>query len=164
MSSFEIRPVRREDCATVRELIFALARYERLEDQCKATVEQLEEELFGPKSVIRCVLAWEKDDAGVETPVGFALYFFNFSTFLTKRGLYLEDLFVKEEYRGKGYGKALIKYLAREAVREGCGRFDWVVLDWNQLAIDFYERMGARILQDWRICRLEGVSLEKAAQ
>lgn len=163
--SLEIRPVREEDCEIVRQLIVELARYERLEDQCRATVEGLHEELFGPHAVIRCVIAWEKDEtAGTERPVGFALYFFNFSTFLTRRGLYLEDLFVVEDARRKGYGRELIRYLARTAIAEGCGRFDWSVLDWNQPAIDFYEKLGAVVMPDWRICRLTGEALGRAAQ
>ena len=149
--TLEIRPVREDDCEIVRQLIFDLARYERLEDQCHATVEGLHEELFGPRAVI-------------ERPVGFALYFFNFSTFLTRRGLYLEDLYVVEDARRKGYGRALIRYLANTAIKEGCGRFDWSVLDWNQPAIDFYERMGAVVMPDWRLCRLAGDALKKAAQ
>ena len=107
--SLEIRPVREEDVEVVCGLIHALARYERLESHCKATSEQLREELFGPRAVIGCVLAWEVNEAtGAERPVGFALYFYNFSTFLTRRGLYLEDLFVVEDARRRGYGLSLI--------------------------------------------------------
>ena len=162
--SLEIRPVRKEDVEVVCDLIHELARYERLESQCKAKPEYLYEELFGPRAVIDCVLAWEKnEETGVERPVGFALYFFNFSTFLTRRGLYLEDLFVVEDARRKGYGRALIRHLAQKALEEGCGRFDWSVLDWNQPAIDFYEGLGAEVMPDWRICRLSGDALLKAA-
>lgn len=162
--SLEIRPVRKEDVEVVCDLIHELARYERLESQCKAKPEYLYEELFGPRAVIDCVLAWEKNkETGVERPVGFALYFFNFSTFLTRRGLYLEDLFVVEDARRKGYGRALIRHLAQKALEEGCGRFDWSVLDWNQPAIDFYEGLGAEVMPDWRICRLSGDALLKAA-
>ena len=133
LMSLEIRPVREEDVEVVCGLIHALARYERLESHCKATSEQLREELFGPRAVIGCVLAWEVNEAtGAERPVGFALYFYNFSTFLTRRGLYLEDLFVVEDARRRGYGKAIIRHLAQKALDEGCGRFDWSVLDWNQ--------------------------------
>ena len=147
--SLEIRPVREEDVEVVCGLIHALARYERLESHCKATSEQLREELFGPRAVIGCVLAWEVNEAtGAERPVGFALYFYNFSTFLTRRGL---------------YGKAINRHLAQKALDEGCGRFDWSVLDWNQPAIDFYEGLGAEVLPDWRICRLSGEALLRAA-
>ena len=108
--------------------------------------------------------AWEVNEAtGAERPVGFALYFYNFSTFLTRRGLYLEDLFVVEDARRRGYGKAIIRHLAQKALDEGCGRFDWSVLDWNQPAIDFYEGLGAEVLPDWRICRLSGEALLRAA-
>lgn len=163
--SLEIRPVREEDVEVVCDLIHALARYERLESHCKSTPERLREELFGPHAVIGCVLAWERNESTcAERPVGFALYFYNFSTFLTRRGLYLEDLFVVEDARRRGYGRALIRYLARKALEEGCGRFDWSVLDWNQPAIDFYERLGAEVMPDWRICRLSGDALRKAAQ
>lgn len=163
--SLEIRPVREEDVEVVCDLIHALARYERLESHCKSTRERLREELFGPHAVIGCVLAWERNEAtGAECPVGFALYFYNFSTFLTRRGLYLEDLFVVEDARRRGYGRAIIRHLARKALDEGCGRFDWSVLDWNQPAIDFYEGLGAEVMPDWRICRLSGDALQKAAQ
>lgn len=164
LMSLEIRPVREEDVEVVCGLIHALARYERLESHCKATSEQLREELFGPRAVIGCVLAWEVNEAtGAKRPVGFALYFYNFSTFLTRRGLYLEDLFVVEDARRRGYGKAIIRHLAQKALDEGCGRFDWSVLDWNQPAIDFYEGLGAEVLLDWRICRLSGEALLRAA-
>jgi GNAT superfamily N-acetyltransferase len=96
--------------------------------------------------------------------VGFALYFHNFSTFLARRGLYLEDLFVVPDARGRGFGKALIMHLARIAVSRGCGRFEWSVLDWNQPAIDFYRALGADLLPDWRICRLTGPALERLGQ
>ena len=119
LMSLEIRPVREEDVEVVCGLIHALARYERLESHCKATSEQLREELFGPRAVIGCVLAWEVNEAtGAERPVGFALYFYNFSTFLTRRGLYLEDLFVVEDARRRGYGKAIIRHLAQKALDE----------------------------------------------
>ena len=164
LMSLEIRPVREEDVEVVCGLIHALARYERLESHCKATSEQLREELFGPRAVIGCVLAWEVNEAtGAERPVGFALYFSYFSTFLTRRGLYLEDLFVVEDARRRGYGKAIIRHLAQKALDEGCGRFDWSVLDWNQPAIDFYEGLGAEVLPVWRICRLSGEALLRAA-
>lgn len=162
MSRFFIRDARPEDAQVVVDLIHALASYEELAHECRADVESVRRELFGEGSVIRCVLAWE-DDAGVETPVGFALYFFNFSTFLTRRGLYLEDLFVVPEARRQGCGRMLIRHLAREAVRQGCGRFEWSVLDWNQPAIDFYKKLGAKIMEDWRICRMTRDVFERLA-
>ena len=108
-------------------------------------------------------MAWEKNEEGGETPVGFALYFFNYSTFLAQRGLYLEDLFIRPEFRGKGYGKQIICHLARVAVAKGCGRFEWSVLDWNKPAIGFYEKIGAKVLPDWRICRVTGKGLTDLA-
>lgn len=162
---YEIRPARIEDCETIRDLIFELARYERLEGACCASKGKLERELFGDHPVISCALAWAIDEeTGEEDVAGFALYFFNFSTFLTKRGLYLEDLFVRAPYRKRGIGRALMRHLAQTAVERGCGRFEWVVLDWNQPAIDFYEQLGAKLQEDWRICRLEGDSLLAAAR
>lgn len=162
--SFAIRPVRTEDCETVCHLIHELARYEHLEDECFADVNALREAFFGERGFARALIAWEKNDVtGQEKAVGFALYYFNFSTFLTKRGLYLEDLFIVPEARRRGYGREMMRYLAETAIREGCGRFDWSVLDWNQPAIDFYESLGADVLPDWRICRIEGERLKKAA-
>ena len=102
------------------------------------------------------------ETTGREEPVAFALYFFNFSTFLTKRGLYLEDLFVRPQARRRGYGRRIMHHLAKTALELDCGRFEWTVLDWNQPAIDFYEKLGARLQEDWRICRLEGEALRAA--
>lgn len=154
----EIRPATRNDVSIIRELIEALAVYERLRDQCVITDEQLTRWLFEePKC--KCVIAWE----GAE-PAGFALYFNNFSTFRGTPGIYLEDLFVKPEHRGKGYGKALLQHLAREAVESGFARFEWSVLDWNQPSIDFYESLGAVLMHEWKICRVTGDALEKLAK
>lgn len=158
MANFHIEPARPEDCGVILNFIRDLADYERLLDQVVATEEDIRRELFGEKSVIRAVIAWED-----ETPVGFALYFFNFSTFLTRRGLYLEDLYVTPKSRGKGYGKQLMRYLAQTAKQENCGRFEWSVLDWNEPAIGFYESLGATVMLDWRICRLTGEALDRFA-
>jgi len=151
-----IVPARPEDCATVLALIRALADYERLSHLVVGTEEDLREELFGVHPVIESVVAWDDDRA-----VGFALFFHNYSTFLARRGLYLEDLFVVPEARGRGIGKALISHCARVAVTRGCGRFEWSVLDWNEPAIAFYRSLGAELLPDWRICRLAGESLRR---
>lgn len=140
------------------ELIRALAEYEKLTHLVVGTEAQLHEELFGPQPVIEAVLAWEGAQA-----LGFALFFHNFSTFLTRRGLYLEDLFVVPEARGRGIGKALIRHGARLAVERGCGRYEWSVLDWNTPAIEFYQSLGAVMLPDWRICRLTGEPLQRLA-
>ncbi len=149
-----IEPARPRDTAVLHALVRALSEYERLTHLVVGTEVQLREELFGARPVVEAVLGWED-----ERPVAFALYFHNFSTFLTRRGLYLEDLFVVPEARGRGYGKALMRHVARVAVERGCGRFEWAVLDWNQPSIDFYKSLGAEVLPDWRICRLTGDAL-----
>lgn len=149
-----IEPARPRDTAVLHALIRALSEYERLTHLVVGTEAQLREELFGARPVVEAVLGWED-----ERPVAFALYFHNFSTFLARRGLYLEDLFVVPEARGRGYGKALMRHVARVAVERGCGRFEWAVLDWNQPAIDFYRSLGAEVLPDWRIGRLTGNAL-----
>lgn len=158
MANFHIEVARPEDCGVILSFIRDLAEYEHLLDQVVATEDDIRRELFGEKSVIRAVIAWEDDK-----PVGFALYFFNFSTFLTRRGLYLEDLYVTPMCRGKGYGKQLMRHLAQVAKQEGCGRFEWSVLDWNEPAIGFYESLGATVMLDWRICRLTGEALDRFA-
>ena len=149
-----IEPARPRDTAVLHALIRALSEYERLTHLVVGTEAQLREELFGARPVVEAVLGWED-----ERPVAFALYFHNFSTFLARRGLYLEDLFVVPEARGRGYGKALMRHVARVAVERSCGRFEWAVLDWNQPAIDFYRSLGAEVLPDWRIGRLTGNAL-----
>lgn len=151
---FRIEAAQPRDTAVLLALIRALAEYEKLTHLVVGTEAQLAEELFGARPVIEAVVGWEKERA-----VGFALYFHNFSTFLARRGLYLEDLFVVPEARGRGYGKALMRHVARVAVERQCGRFEWAVLDWNQTAIDFYRSLGAEVLPDWRICRLTGGAL-----
>ncbi|TAK42413.1 MAG: GNAT family N-acetyltransferase [Betaproteobacteria bacterium] len=155
----EILPARPEDSATLHALVRALAEYEKLTQHVTGTSEQLHAELFGATPVIEAVIAWEG-----ELAAGFALYFHNYSTFLARRGLYLEDLFVIPEARGRGYGKALIRHCARLAVERGCGRFEWAVLDWNRPAIDFYRSLGAAVLPDWQICRMTGEALARLAR
>ena len=154
----DIRPARPEDCETLHELIRDLAEYERLAHAVVGSVEDLRAELFGGQPVIEAALAWEADRA-----VGFALWFHTYSTFLARRGLWLEDLFVVPDARGKGRGKALLKYCARLAVARGCGRFEWSVLDWNAPSIAFYEAAGATVMSGWRICRMAGEALERFA-
>jgi hypothetical protein len=156
--TFRIQSARPQDVAILHSLVRGLAEYEKLSHQVVGTEAQLREELFGRHPVIESVICWEGERA-----VGFALFFHNFSTFLARRGLYLEDLFVLPDARGHGYGKALIRYLAQLAVARNCGRFEWAVLDWNQPAIDFYRALGADLLPDWRICRLTGDALERFA-
>jgi GNAT superfamily N-acetyltransferase len=151
-----IRSARPRDVPDVLRLIRALAEYEKLTHLVSGSEAQLHQELFGARPVIECVLAWDGEQA-----VGFALFFHNFSTFLARRGLYLEDLFVVPAARGRGIGKALMQHLARLAVDRGCGRFEWSVLDWNLPSIEFYQSLGAELLPDWRICRVTGDALAR---
>lgn len=164
MSNFTIQDARPEDCEILWDLIRGLAEYEHLEHQCVGSADLLRESLFGAGRVSRAVIGWVTEDDGTQMPVGFALYFFNYSTFLTRKGLYLEDLFVIPEARHKGYGKKLMRYLASKAKSEGCGRFEWTVLDWNTPAIEFYESLGAKVLQEWRICRMDSSAIEAFAK
>ncbi|WP_416672645.1 GNAT family N-acetyltransferase [Egbenema bharatensis] len=156
---FRIRAAQVEDVPTIFELIQALAEYEKLSHTVTGTVAALEAHLFGDRPCIESVLAEIEGE-----PAGFALFFTSYSTFLTKPGIYLEDLFVLPAYRGQGMGKALLSYLARLALERDCGRLEWSVLDWNEPAIGFYQRMGAAVLPDWRICRVAGESIAQLAE
>ena len=157
---FALRPARTEDVTVLLELIYGLAEYERLTHLFENTPERLAEALFGPHPVAEALIAWTApEDARVAA--GFALYFHNYSTFLGRKGLYLEDLFVRPEWRGQGCGKALLIELAGIAAQRGCGRFEWTVLDWNVSAQRFYQGFGAQILPDWRIVRTTGDALAK---
>lgn len=151
-----IRNATPDDIPLIMRFIRALADYERMSDEVEATEERLQDALFGPKPAAECILAYIGGQ-----PAGFAVFFQNFSTFLAKPGLYLEDLFVKPEYRGQGIGKALLLHLAKLANQRGCGRMEWTVLDWNQPAIDFYASLGAERLKEWNICRLTGPQLSR---
>lgn len=154
-----INPATEADVPLILSFIQGLAEYERLAHTVVATEEALRQSLFGPKRYAEVVIARQDDRA-----VGFAIFFHNFSTFLGKPGLYLEDLFVLPEERGKGVGKALLLYLAKLAVQRKCGRFEWAVLDWNSSAIEFYRQLGAIPLDDWRLYRLSGSALTKLAE
>jgi GNAT superfamily N-acetyltransferase len=153
-ATFDIRPARPEDVGAVHAMIRALAEFERLAHLCVATEADLEAALFGPRPAAEVLVAW----AGPE-PAAFALYFHNFSTFLGRRGLWLEDLYVRPEWRRRGCAQALLRSLAGIARERGCGRFEWAVLDWNTPAQDFYRSLGASVLPDWRIVRVVGDSL-----
>ncbi len=142
------------DCDELFELVKALAEYEKLSYAVTGNASSLKEHLFGTPKYVEAILA----EYGGQT-IGFALFFYNYSTFLTKPGIYLEDLFVLPKYRGQGIGKSLLTKVAQIAVERGCGRLEWSVLDWNEPAIAFYRRMGASILDDWRICRVTGEEL-----
>lgn len=157
-STIVIRPARPTDLSLILSFIRGLAEYERLLDECVATEDLLREHLFGARPYCEVVIA--EDAAG---PAGFALFFHNYSTFLAKPGIYLEDLFVLPERRGRGLGKALLAHLAKLAVERGCGRLEWSVLDWNEPSIGLYRSLGARLMDDWTMCRVSGEALAKLA-
>lgn len=151
-----VRPARPEDVPTIAALIHALAAYEKLSDACHAEEAALRQHLFGKRPYVEALIA---ESGGA--PAGFALFFHNYSTFLTKPGIYLEDLFVKPEARGLGIGKALLARLAALALERGCGRLEWAVLDWNAPAIGFYESLGAKPMTEWSVFRLDGEALAR---
>lgn len=153
-----IRPAKPEDCPAIANLIRELAVYERLEHEAEATAEDLRRDLFGERIYAECLIA---EDAG--EPVGFALFFPNYSTFRGRPGLYLEDLFVRPSHRGQGIGKGLLARIARIAVDRGCGRFEWAVLDWNEPSIGFYKALGARPMDDWTVFRVDGEAMTRLA-
>ncbi len=153
-----IRPATKADAALILSLIRELAEYEKLLHEVTATAADIEAALFGPRPSAECVIA----EYGGK-PAGFALFFHNFSTFLGKPGIYLEDLYVKPELRGKGVGRALLAHLAALTLERDCGRFEWAVLDWNAPAIKFYESLGAKMMDSWKINRLTGEALAKLA-
>ncbi len=153
-----IRKAQKNDVPVILNFIKLLAEYEKLSHEVIATEKLLEEQIFGDKSPVQVLIA---DLNG--KPVGFALYFYNFSTFLGRKGIYLEDLFVLPETRGQGVGKRLLQALAAQAVAEGCGRVEWSVLDWNKPAIDFYKSIGAHPMDEWTVYRLTGENLKAFA-
>src|SRR6266436_6677884 len=155
---FQIRPARVEDVPVILQLIRDLAMYERAPDEVRAIEEQLVEVLFGEKPAAEVLLAFENQIA-----VGFAVFFYNFSTWLGRPGLYLEDLFVRPEDRGKGYGRALLIELAKIARDRGCGRMEWAVLDWNEPAIKFYQKLDAKPMHEWTVFRLTGDEIARLA-
>jgi GNAT superfamily N-acetyltransferase len=157
--SLNIRPASRDDAALILRFITELAIYERAEHEVKTDVAGIESSLFA-EGASASALICERDGQ----PIGYAVYFFNYSTWLGRNGLYLEDLYVTPEARGTGAGKALLQYLARLAVSRGCGRFEWSVLDWNEPAIQFYESLGARPQDEWTTYRLTGEALQALAE
>lgn len=159
ITDFKLRFATAEDCELIFDFIRQLAAYEKLSDQVTATPEMLRKHLFGNHPQAEVLFGEYK-----ESPVAFALFFHNFSTFLGKPGLYLEDLFVKPEARGKGLGKKMLSYLAKLAVERGCGRLEWWVLDWNTDAIAFYQKLGAEAMDEWITYRLSGNTLELLAK
>ena len=151
-----IEPAITGDVPLIVALVTELAEFERLAHEVRIDADRLHEHLFGPRPYAEAAMV----RLGTET-VGFALWFHNYSTFLGQPGLYLEDLYVQPHHRGSGLGKALLEHLGALAVERDCGRFEWSVLDWNETAIGFYQRMGAQVMPDWRICRVAGDALEQ---
>ncbi len=158
MENFRIRPATPDDIATLFDLIHQLAVYEKLEHMITGNETMLRNALFGKHPSCECVIAEENGK-----PVGLALFFTTFSTFLCKPGLYLEDLFVIPAVRGKGYGKALLKHLAGLAQQRDCGRFEWRVLDWNEPSIQFYKSLGATIMPEWHLVRMTAAEFSALA-
>jgi GNAT superfamily N-acetyltransferase len=157
-AGFEIRAAGAGDVPVILAFIKKLAQYEKLSHEVVATEELLRETLFGARRTAEVAIGYL-----VERPVGFVLFFHNYSTFLGRPGLYIEDLFVEEDCRRRGFGRALLLYVTRVAQERGCGRVEWSVLDWNQPAIEFYKSLGAVPMSDWTVFRLAGASLAKAA-
>ena len=157
-SLFRILPASEKDVPLVLRFIRELAEYERLSHKVAATEEGIREALFGPRPAAEAVIAYAGED-----PVGFALFFHNFSTFAGGRGLYLEDVYVRPEWRGRGLGRQLLVHLARVARERGCPRMEWAVLNWNRSAIGFYEGLGAKPMSDWTVFRLTGDALDRLA-
>jgi GNAT superfamily N-acetyltransferase len=155
MNDYNIRQAQKTDTNAIFDLIQELAVFEKLTHQVTGSPESLADHLFGTSTYAEAIVAEYQGQL-----VGFALFFKTYSTFLTKPGLYLEDIFVQESHRGQGIGKALLKAVAQIAQERGYGRLEWSVLDWNETAIAFYEKMGTEVLPDWRICRVTGESLQ----
>ncbi|WP_278404554.1 GNAT family N-acetyltransferase [Pseudoalteromonas ruthenica] len=163
MSQVFIRDAEINDVPLIYHFINQLAIYEKEPDAVTATEQDIERTLFGEGATAHSVICFDSEAPDAE-PIGFAVYFFNYSTWLGRNGLYLEDLYVSEDKRGRGAGKALMQFLARRAIEKDCGRFEWVVLDWNKPAIDFYESIGAQAQSEWIIYRLDGEQLHQFAQ
>lgn len=157
--TIDIKPATQEDIPLILSLIKELATYEKLSNEVVATEALLQQHLFGPKPKAEVVIGHLDDQ-----PVSFALFFHNFSTFLGKPGIYLEDLYVREAARGKGVGQQMLAYLAYLAKQRECGRLEWWVLDWNDLAIQFYKRLGARPMDEWTVFRVTGEALDTLAK
>ena len=159
MPELQIRAATINDASQIMQFIVELAEYEKARDEVKASVENIEQSLFSDSATAKALIC-ELDDQAI----GFAVYFYNYSTWLGCNGIYLEDLYVTPNSRGSGAGKALLKYLAKKAVDEGCGRLEWIVLDWNTPAIEFYESFGAKAQNEWIDYRLTGDALKAFAE
>lgn len=158
IDGFTIRQAEEADVPQILSFIKELAEYEKLSHEVLATEEDFRQNLFGEKRFAEVVIGEFQS-----IPVGYALYFYNFSTFIGKPGIYLEDLYVKPDARGKGFGKALLTYLAKLAVEQNCGRVEWAVLDWNEPSINFYKSLGATLMEEWIVNRVTGDNLLKLA-
>ncbi len=158
MHDLKIKAATIEDVSLILSFIKKLAEYEKLSHEVVATEDGLREALFGARRYAETVIAYAQNE-----PVGFALFFHNFSTFVGKPGIYLEDLYVDPAHRGKGFGKALLVHLAKLAWERNCGRLEWAVLNWNQPSIEFYESLGAKPMNEWKVYRLTGEALENLA-
>ena len=159
MSSRKIREARSEDCALILHFINALAVYEKLAEEVETDEAMIADTLFASNPKAHCLICEVEGE-----PAGFAIYFYNYSTWKGKYGIYLEDLFVSPEFRGKGAGKALLIHIAGIAINNDCARFEWSVLDWNTPSIEFYKSLGAREMSDWRIYRVDGDALQALAE
>jgi GNAT superfamily N-acetyltransferase len=159
LPSFQIRAASRDDVAVILSFIKKLADYERLSHEVVATEEGLRETLFGRRRTGEVAIAYYK-----KAPVGFVLFFHNYSTFLGRPGIFIEDLFVDEAFRRRGFGAALLRYVAKVADERNCGRLEWSVLDWNEPAINFYQKLGALPMREWTIFRMTGANLKKLAR
>ena len=159
---YQLRPATRQDIPHIHGLMLEMAQFEKLTDIFKATEASLAESFFGDRPAANCLVAHTVEESAI--PVAYIMWFHNYSSFLDKRGLYLEDVYVQPAHRGQGVGKMVLKHLAKLALELDCGRFEWTVLDWNQNAIDFYKHHGADILPEWRIVRVTGDALRQLAQ
>ena len=156
--SCQIREATPDDCGLILHYINALALYEKLEHEVVATLDIVRDSFFRPNATTHALIA-ERNGA----PIGFAVYFYNFSTFLGRAGIYIEDIYIDPEHRGFGAGKQIIQYLAAKAKRENCGRLEWWVLDWNEPSIEFYKRLGAVAMDEWTVYRVSGKALDNLA-
>lgn len=161
-TSYRLRPASRQDIPHILGLMLEMAQFEKLTEIFMATEQSLEHSFFGENPAANCLVAHTEQQP--DLPIGYIMWFHNYSSFLDKRGLYLEDVYVQPAHRGNGVGKMALKHLARLAVELDCGRFEWTVLDWNQNAIDFYEYHGAEVLPEWRIVRVTGDALHRLAE
>ena len=159
---YQLRCATRQDIPYIHGLMLEMAQFEKLTDIFKATEASLVESFFGERPAANCLVAHTEQEPAI--PVAYIMWFHNYSSFLDKRGLYLEDVYVQPAHRGQGVGKMVLKHLAKLALELDCGRFEWTVLDWNQNAIDFYKHHGADILPEWRIVRVTGDALRQLAQ